>query len=139
MAHSDRIFQRVALFTQSFEIDGDTEWGSNLILAAITATQCTAIVVEDVDPRLQCFLNLAADAHLVLVFLEQWKDADLDRGHTRNKSQHRTDVLFALFVDECFLVEGFANERKDGAITASGWLDDVRKEFLLGLLVEVNE
>ena len=81
----------------------------------------------------------AGDAHLVVVFLEQREDADLDRGHARHEAQHGADVLLALVVGEDFLVEGLADEGQHGAVAAGGRLDDVGQEALLGFLIEVDQ
>ena len=139
MTQSDGIAQGRVAFAERLKIDRDSKWSARFVLAAITAADCTGLVVENIHVRPEQRLHLACFRHQRRLVFQKWKDARLDRRHARMKAEHDARFAFAFLIGDGFLVVSLAEEREDGAIDPRAGLDDVRREALLGFLIEIIE
>ena len=122
-----------------FEVDGDTEGGADFVLTTVAAADGSGFVVENVHEGLQESLHFPGLGDELGLVLQEGKDGGLDGRDVWVEAHHGADVGLAAFLGEVFFVVGFANEGEDGAVATGGGLDDVGKEFLLRLLVEILE
>lgn len=139
LADGDGAFKLFAFFAEGFEVHGDAEGSSNFVLATITTTNGSAIVVLHVHPLLKFELNFFGYTDLFSVLFEKREDGGFHGSHFGGEAHHGADVGLAAFFGEVLFVEGLAKKSEYGAVASGGWFHDVGDELFFCFIVAVFE
>src|SRR5690606_34288566 len=119
------------LLAQRVVIDGDAPWRADLVLAAITPTDRTAVVVEGRPAATDVVIEPIGDLGQAVLAGER-QHRGLDRRHGRIESHHHAGLALDLL-----LAVGIRHHGERDAIGTRRSLDHVRDVALTGRGVEV--
>jgi hypothetical protein len=106
-------------------------------LPAITAADCTSLIVEDRHSAAQHLYNLFGLLYQLFIVLQQRKYTALDRRHARMQPENSPSLRFTFFVGYCLLVVGCTKQRQESAIDSGAWLYHMRNKVGFGFFVEI--
>ena len=127
------------VFANCIEVNRDAEGCARLVLAAVSAADGSAFVVENIHDRSQRGGELLRLFHQCGLVFQKRKNAALDRCHAGMEPEDGTGLGVSFFICGCFLVEGLTKQGERGAVNARAGFHDMWHESFFGCLVEVVE
>ena len=124
---------------EGFEVDRDAKGGANLVLAAITPTNGSRLIIENGEVLAELLGQGAGPLDKLGFVFQKGEDSRLQGCHSWVEAEDYTGFLAPFFISDLLLVISFTEKGEGGAIHSGTRFHNVRDEFLPGFLIKILE